>query len=99
MLFDLEWHPGLPVMRGDFSLPDGSSVIVIDWVDGNDLATVLEERGSPGLVATAVTEYVVQAAEALDHLHHHDPPIVHGDVKPSNLVLTPTGKVVLLDFG
>ena len=33
-------------------------------------------------------DYLEQAAEALDHLHGHDPPVVHGDVKPANLILT-----------
>ena len=40
-----------------------------------------------------------QAAEALDHLHRHTPPVVHGDVKPSNLILTGDGRLVLVDFG
>ena len=40
-----------------------------------------------------------QVGDALDHLHRHSPAIVHGDVKPSNLVLTPNGNVVLVDFG
>ncbi len=42
---------------------------------------------------------MTQAAAALDHLHARTPPIVHGDVKPANLVVTNTGKVVLVDLG
>src|SRR4029079_19028293 len=34
----------------------------------------------------------------LDHLHSHNPPIVHGDVKPANLVRSDEGRVVLVDF-
>ena len=37
-------------------------------------------------------------ADALDHLHSHEPPIIHGDVKPANLVRTAGGQVVLVDF-
>ena len=37
-------------------------------------------------------------ADALDHLHGHTPPIVHGDVKPANLIRSASGKVVLVDF-
>jgi serine/threonine protein kinase len=98
MLLRLDPHPGLPVLRNDIVMDD-HYVIVMDWVDGTDLAQVLEARGSPGLVRSSVVEYVTQVAAALDHLHRHDPPIVHGDVKPANLVLTATGKVVLVDFG
>ena len=36
---------------------------------------------------------------ALEHLHTHDPTVVHGDVKPANLILTSSGRIVLVDFG
>jgi class 3 adenylate cyclase len=98
MLLTLDSHPGLPTMRGDFFVAD-TYVIVMDWIDGVDLATVLERRGAPGLTYATVVEYVNQAASALDHLHHNDPPIVHGDIKPANLVVTNLGKVVLVDLG
>ncbi len=99
ILLRLEAHAALPYMREGFALDDEHFVIVMDWVDGQNLADVLDQQGSPGLTSKAVVQYVLQAAAALDHLHSHEPPIVHGDVKPSNLVLTPSGKVVLVDFG
>ena len=40
-----------------------------------------------------------QAAEALTHLHSQTPPVIHGDVKPANLILTTGGRVKLVDFG
>ena len=43
--------------------------------------------------------WLADAAAALAHLHGHVPPIVHGDVKPANLVLTPAGRVVVIDLG
>jgi class 3 adenylate cyclase len=98
MLLTLDSHPGLPTMRGDFFLDD-AYVIVMDWIDGPDLEMVLARRGAPGLTYTSVVDYVSQAADALDHLHRNDPPIVHGDVKPANLVVTSVGKVVLVDLG
>jgi len=95
----LEPHGGLPRLRNDFDLDDGSYVVVIDWVDGIDLDAKLDRDGRPGLVHSSVVDWIGQVADALDHLHAQDPPIVHGDVKPSNLVLTRTNRVVLLDFG
>src|SRR5262245_49180478 len=98
VLMDLSSHPGIPQMRNTFW--DGDRyVIVMEWIDGIDLEQELRERGDPGMTLTTVLEYVRQAAAALDHLHAHDPPIVHGDVKPANLVVKRTGQVVLVDFG
>ena len=63
----------------------------MNWVDGTDLQQVLEEQGDPGLPLSEVIDDLAQVADALDHLHAHEPPIVHGDVKPANLVRTPAG--------
>src|SRR4051794_10264134 len=71
----------------------------MDWVDGTDLATLLSERGRPGLASSSVLAYLAQAAEALTHLHSQSPPVIHGDVKPGNLILAPGGRIKLVDFG
>lgn len=91
-------HPALPLVREDFF--DGERYLVaMDWVDGTDLAALLRERGRPGLAPSSVLAYLAQAAEALTHLHSQDPPVIHGDVKPANLILTKGGRVKLVDFG
>jgi predicted ATPase/tRNA A-37 threonylcarbamoyl transferase component Bud32 len=98
MLLNARPHPGLATVRHDFS--DGDQhVIVLDWVDGTDLNTVMRNRGDPGLPVKEVLDYVGQVAHALDHLHEQSPSVIHGDVKPANLVVTPDGTVVLVDFG
>ena len=43
--------------------------------------------------------YLSQAAEALTHLHSQVPPVIHGDVKPANLILSTGGQIKLVDFG
>src|SRR4051794_25020162 len=91
-------HPALPLVREDFF--DGDRyVVAMDWVEGTDLARLLAERGRPGLAPSSVLAYLAQAAEALTHLHAQDPPVIHGDVKPANLILTKGGRVKLVDFG
>jgi WD40 repeat protein/class 3 adenylate cyclase len=97
-LLSLHPHPGLPLARDDF-FEDDRHALVMDWVEGVDLAAVLTEHGQPGLPPSTVLRWLAPVAEALTHLHTTDPPVVHGDVKPANLVLTPTGRVVLVDFG
>ena len=95
-MLSLPGHEGLAHARDDFF--DGDRhVLVLDWVDGIDLAQVLGSRGSPGLPASSVVRWLAQAAEAITVLHAHD--VVHGDIKPANLVLDGRGRVVVVDLG
>jgi eukaryotic-like serine/threonine-protein kinase len=98
ILLAISPHPALPLVREDF-FEDGCYVVAMDWVDGIDLGTLLADRGRPGLAPSSVLGYLAQAAEALTHLHSQDPPVIHGDVKPANLILTRGGRVKLVDFG
>ena len=98
VLFGLTPHPSLPLVREDFIEGD-QYVVVMDWVDGTDLARLLRDKGAPGLAVSSVLAYLAEAAEALTFLHTADPPIIHGDVKPANLILTRGGRVKLVDFG
>jgi serine/threonine protein kinase len=91
-------HPALPLVREDFF--DGEDyVVAMDWVEGTDLATLLRDQGRPGLAPSSVLAYLSQVAEALTHLHSQVPPVIHGDVKPANLILTTGGRIKLVDFG
>jgi WD40 repeat protein len=95
-LLSLPAHPGLAHARDDL-FDDGRHVLVLDWVDGVDLAHLLAARGRPGLPLSSVLRWAAQAAEALSVLHRHG--VVHGDVKPANLILERDGRVVLVDLG
>ena len=98
-LLSVRPHPNLPVARDGFTREDGRQVVVMDWIDGDDLGAVLAATGAPGLRPGLVLDSISAVAEALDHLHGHEPPVVHGDVKPANIVRTSRGSVVLVDFG
>jgi WD40 repeat protein/class 3 adenylate cyclase len=91
-------HPNLSLLREDFF--DGDTyVLAMDWVEGTDLEQLLRARGRPGLAPSTVIGWLAEVAEAMTHLHTQEQPVVHGDVKPANLVLTRAGHVVLVDFG
>lgn len=88
------------VVREDFILGN-RYYLVMDWIDGTPLDRLLVERGDPGLPWAAVLDWMGQVAEVLDHLHAQTPPVVHGDVKPGNVILTSAAdrRAILVDFG
>ncbi len=91
-------HPGLPMVRSD--LVDGDRYYMIsDHVAGPDLHDLVAAQPDAGLPLASVLDLVDQLADTLTHLHTHQPAVVHGDVKPANVVLAPGGRAVLVDFG
>ena len=79
----------------DVVLTDTESVLVMDYADGGNLATVLGVRGrlAPPEVVTLVGPLAGALADA------HDRGLVHGDVTPANIVFTADGRPLLADFG
>lgn len=69
--------------------------LVMEFVDGTDLSSVVQQRG-PLPVAQAC-DYIRQAASGLQHAHEMG--MVHRDIKPHNLMLSESGQVSVLDFG
>lgn len=98
ILLSLRPHSLLPLVREDFFEGD-RYVLVMDWVEGETLRALLDARGAPGLPLEEALGYLSDVAQALDHLHRHDPPIVHKDVKPANVIVSTDGKAILVDFG
>ncbi|HLL73378.1 MAG TPA: serine/threonine-protein kinase [Pyrinomonadaceae bacterium] len=90
-------HPALPKVSDHF-LEDNGQFLVMEFIPGKDLAELLVERGTAFPVAD-VLAWADELLDALDYLHTQEPPIVHRDIKPQNLKLTPRGHIVLLDFG
>jgi tetratricopeptide (TPR) repeat protein len=97
VLLDLPPHPGISVVRDDF-FADDRYFLVMDWIEGRSAAQILKDEGSPGLPFALAATWVVQIADALDHLHHHTPAVIHNDVKPQNIVVRNDGRAVLVDF-
>jgi serine/threonine protein kinase len=93
-------HPNLPKVSDFFSI-GGRDYLVMDYVPGKDLRTLMIEARQRGsyLPETEVLRVASQLADALAYLHSLEPPIVHRDIKPSNLKLMPTGLLKLVDFG
>jgi len=74
---------------------DGEQYIVMELVEGRDLATILQERGS--LSVDDSVRVAIGVASALEVAHRKG--IVHRDVKPGNILITDGGDVKVTDFG
>lgn len=93
-------HPGLPGVSDSF-VWDGRYYLVMDYVAGDDLRSVLTDALSRGrrLDEQAVRRWAEDVCDVLDYLHRQEPPIVHRDVKPANIKLSPDGRIRLVDLG
>ena len=89
-------HPHI-VNIVDVAESDNSYIIVMDYIEGKDLFSILKHNGpqSPELVI----EWAKQLCDVLGYLHRQDPPIIYRDMKPANVMLKPDGNVVVVDFG
>jgi len=90
-------HSNLPRVTDHFSITGQGQYLVMDFVDGEDLDTLVKKQGAVP-VEQALT-WIIQVADALEYLHELEPPVFHRDVKPANIRITPKGKAMLVDFG
>ncbi len=90
-------HNALPKVTDHF-LESNGQFLVMEYIPGEDLCCILEERGEPFEVVQ-VLEWADQLLEALEFLHNQENPVIHRDIKPQNLKVTPKGQIILLDFG
>jgi serine/threonine protein kinase len=88
-------HQALPRVSDHFTEGDGQ-FLVMEYIAGEDLAEMMERRGE-SFSLDDVLGWAYQLCDALEYLHAQD--IIHRDIKPQNLKLTPKGQIVLLDFG
>ena len=88
-------HPYLPQVLNFIESPEGIYT-VMDFIPGKSFRQMMNEGHE--FTEKEVLKYTRQLCEALDYLHSQNPPIVHGDIKPDNIMVTPEGNVCLIDF-
>jgi serine/threonine-protein kinase len=86
-------HPNL-VTVFDTVADDEGVLIVMEYVEGENLAQLMSRERVPPEQAVSI---IRQVAGALDHAHQAG--VVHRDVKPANILITPDGKAKLVDLG
>ena len=88
-------HRSLPRVTNHFIEGTGQ-FLVMDYIEGEDLITVLKRQGGP----IPVNQVMTLTGQLLDTVEYlHDEKIIHRDLKPQNIKLTADGKIMLLDFG
>lgn len=88
-------HSYLPQVY-DFLVLNGSVYTVMEYVEGHDLQYFIDQ--GQWFDETILHKWLLQLCEVLMYLHGQHPMILHSDIKPSNIMVTPQGNVCLIDF-
>ncbi len=89
------YHPSLPRVS-DFFTEANTRFLVMDFIEGRDLAALIQQGIVPPLQAA---QWMIEISEAVAYLHSQNPPIIHRDIKPTNIKIRPDNRAVLVDFG
>ena len=90
-------HPHIVQVHDCFE-ENGTAYYVMDYIEGENLAARLSRTGQPMDEAEALKIFE-QVLDALEYIHGQEPPLLHLDIKPSNLIIKENDDVVLIDFG
>jgi serine/threonine protein kinase len=98
-------NPGIPDIYAYF-IEGGRNYLVMEYIEGNDLAEGLDGSAARGTLTKPVrpvedvVRYAVQICDVLVYLSQCQPPVMHNDIKPDNIILEKdSGRAVLVDFG
>jgi eukaryotic-like serine/threonine-protein kinase len=90
-------HPSLPRVIDYITTNDSGEYIVMDYIDGEDLQQRLRHAGN--FEESDAISLGMAVCDVLTHLHTSQPSIIHRNIKPSVIRITPEGKIFLVGFG
>src|SRR2546427_2591672 len=93
-------HPNLPAFQDAFD-ERGRYYIVLGYIEGSDLTDlmrVVRMRNEVVPMARIMT-WIISICDAVTFLHNQTPPVIHRDIKPDNIRITPDGTAILVDLG
>ena len=88
-------HPYLPQVY-DFVERGDDVFTVMDFIEGTSFAQL--GTGPQYMPESRIYQYLTQLSEVLTYLHRHNPPVIHSDIKPENIILRNDGTICLIDF-
>ena len=91
-------HPNLPRIYETFT-ENNNTYLVMDYIEGKTLYQLMREQEGKPLPLHQVVHYAYQLCSVLAYLHQQNPPIIFRDVKPTNIMVTPSQHIFLIDFG
>ncbi len=89
-------HAGLPEIY-DYWSDGNNDYLVMEYIEGTTLLDYMRSKGKVG--EAKALDIIGQLCDILKVLHESKPTIIYRDLKPSNIIITPEERVVLLDFG
>lgn len=97
ILFRLDYR-GLPKVI-DFFCEDKKMYIVMQYIEGENLMQVVKKRPNQVITTDECLQWITRLLDIVDYLHSQEPPIIHRDIKPKNIMINNRGELYLVDFG
>ena len=90
-------HPSSPRVSEHFVILDDGQYLIVDYTEGEDLGQMVEGAGP--LDEARALAWIEKVCNALTYLHRWGPAVIHRDVEPNGIKITPNSEVFLVEFG
>jgi serine/threonine protein kinase len=93
-------HPNLPAFQDAF-IERGRYYVVLNYIEGNDLTDIIRmaRQRNDIVPIPRILGWLLAVCDAVTFLHNQRPPVIHRDIKPDNIRITPNGVAILVDLG